>query len=710
MTSANPFRTETYSKENVPLLAGWKSETKLHLTLHYPHKTEAEIDAMIEKIVATHYKEPELGRVYFPEPGKPIKERVPVMQHVQQTESLLTAPSGNSYLRPDVKESYIRVTLIENKAARSRFKKLMLKAKEEAIDSEAKRYNNLQSGAKFKNNSVPGMMQSKFNIANDTSGFNAITSVSRLFVRSAYGHCERMLTGGLYLPTYDDLLSYIYHMLEHMPSSIPAVMLKHGLKSISSEDLSKWFVDTLSKYGAGRAYADKIRYVCDQLTASQRTFVFCGGSLYHLFVLNDDLFRNWIDRVFDHDTAKIDPEVDPKALYKVESTLSVMVRSPNVSLLGKYTLDDAMTKEPDNVRKLISLCNQAQAGIDEFADIIESFIRMDVDIPASFFNKNLVRDNVLGCDTDSNLFTTEYLVQAYHKLEPGRIRFDQKAYEVNALAVYFMSRSIEHVFARMSTNLGCMKEDMDLISMKNEFLFVIFCRTNIAKHYAALITQQEGKRLPEAEIEAKGVNLIGSTRAGEIVTRLKDFMRKTFDDIIATHGQISAEEMLDHVADIEKELIQLFQSGDLSYLTMASIKPSGSYGDDTDKTSYFYYELWEEVFSEHYRTNVVLPNRMFKIPVIGEDKLFKDPKFIEWMKAEYPEIYVKLDDFITRKGRFPSYFLIPAGFDTIPEFFRKWLDIRRMVFDNLSPFYLFLSSFGISLAWQKHDLLISDYR
>lgn len=715
MASNNPFRTETYIKDNSPLLAGWRAQQFLHISFLYPDRTPERINAFLDKIIETRMIEPELGRVSFPEPGRPVKEKVPVLKHVAQIENLITAPSGNSYLPPRKKESFIRVTLKANKKARSAFKKQMLAAKEEGDVGQTKRFNNLQSSAKIKNNSVPGMMQSKFNIINDSSGFNAITSVSRLFVRSAYGHGERMLSGSVFLPSYDDALSFIYLMIEVMPANTGDVMRRFGLKTINVEDCCDWLVKQVSNYAAGKSYRDRFMTVLSKLTPVQLTFIFCGGSFYNLFLLNVDLFRGWIDKIFSHDTVTIDPNSDPTDIFKLESTLSVLVRSPNTDRLGLKangnvnTMDEALADNPDGVRWLTALGHQVEAGIDEFADIISTFIRLEADIPQSFHNGILARDQIIGCDTDSNIFSTAKTVQLYHDLEEGRIVFNRKTYEVNALTVYFLSRSIEHVFARMSINFGAEQEDKDEISMKNEYLFVVFCRTNIAKHYAALITQQEGKLLPEAEIEAKGVNLIGSTRSGEVTTRLKSFMTKTFEDIIKTDGQLSCEAMIDEVAGIEQELLAGFEAGDISYLTITSVKPEA---DDTDSTrpAYFYYELWEEVFAPYFNVNVVLPNRMFKVNVVGEDKLFKNPEFIAWMQKEYPDLYQRLDGFIRKKGRYPSYFLIAPGFEEIPEFFRKWMDKRRMVFDNLAPFYLFLSSFGISTAWRKNDLLLSDFR
>lgn len=710
MLQRDYFRTPEYVRESMCVLDGWTSSVRRHLTYKYPDRTTEEIDQKIKSIRASRQINPTIARIHFPEPGRPVKQQIDALAHVEEINGLITAPSGNSYLNPDVKESFIRTTLIDNKKARSGYKKLMLAAKEAGDIGKMKRFNNLQSSAKIKNNSVPGMMQSEFNIINDSSGFNAITSVSRLFVRSAYGHGERMLSGNLYIPSYDDALSYIYTMLEVMPSTTTDVILNHNLVTPSAQTVCDWIVYQVSQYGRGREHRKGLYQILKQLSPAQLTFVYCGGSLHNLIQLNPEFFRSWINRSFAHDTVKIDPEQSPKDLFKLEATLSVLVRSPNTDRLGispkgkLNTLDEALENNPDGIRFLTALGVQMERHIDEIGDIIETFIRIEADVPQPYYNKRLVRDAVIGCDTDSNIFTTSKIVQMYHQLEDGRMVFNRKTYEVNALVVYFLSRSIEHVFARMSTNLGAHSNDRDQISMKNEYLFMVFGRTNIAKHYAALILQQEGKLLPEPELEAKGVGLIGSTRAGSITAGLKTFIQKYFEKIIETDAQLRAEDMLNEVADLERDLLKKFTSGDLSMLTISSIKNAPS------NPSYFYYELWEEVFKPEYNSNIVLPTRMFKVPVIGEDGLFSNPAFVEYTQKKYPGIYKRLDKFIKNKGRYPSFFLIPYGFETLPKFFLPWIDARRMVFDNLSPYYLFLSSFGINTSWRKNDLLISDFR
>ena len=100
-----------------------------------------------------------------------------------------------------------------------------------------------------------------------------------------------------------------------------------------------------------------------------------------------------------------------------------------------------------------------------------------------------IRRSAITSDTDSTIFTVQDWV-IWHK---GKVEFSEGATALaTSVVIYLHRKTITHVLARMSANFGIETERIHQIAMKNEFKFDVFVPTQVAKHYYALISCQEG--------------------------------------------------------------------------------------------------------------------------------------------------------------------------------------------------------------------------
>lgn len=710
------FKDIDYPIEPFKHLNHYVDQQYQHLRRIYPTVPAQELKRIIKGIAKKNYKEPQLQRVSFPSPGHHHKEVVPLSQHLTDITGNITAPNGNTYCQPSLRESLIRLTIIENVAQRSAFKKEMFKAEQNGDTHGQTIFNNLQTTKKISNNSTPGAMQSMFNILSDKSGFNAITSTTRLGVKTAYGTVERLFAGNIYLPTFEDALSYIYNTISVMPKNTEAVLQKYKgkIRYVERKDFLDWIVSNMQWYAYRSEYLEDITRVVDRLTPLEMTYIYYAGSWYNLFNYNTEYFRGFVDGVFDRNIA-IDPSIKADDIWSLEETMSVMVRGTNSELFGRdekgalYNLNDAIKYNPEGIRQIVAYAHHMDRYMRDRADLLDVFLKTRNETPQPFFNHRLVRKATILCDTDSNLFTANELVRLYHGLPAGKTDFSDRSFDVTALSVYILCMTLEHTFARYSSRAGIVGKDTGIISMKNEFLYPVFMRTNIGKHYSGEIKIQEGNILRTPKLDMKGVGYVGSIRPKEITDAVRSFMSNFFDEVVQTNGELSAETVLTRVAGIESKILDSLNRGEKTYLGGVTIKQPGSYKDNGER-SCFYYRVWEEVFADHFGIRVVLPNRMMKIPLIGDDDLWSNPEMMDPFREAYPDVFKRMMQFRKNNpNKKINYLIAPSSMGGIPDMFRPWINKRTVISSMCSPFYLALQSLNLDVAIPDKDVLVMDY-
>lgn len=712
----NIFKDEEYYQEPHRVMRHYIDQQYDHLRRKLPDVPSDELMDTITQVAKERFKDPIVQRISFPAPGHSKKEIVTSTQHLKDIEGNITSPSGNTYCQPLFRESLIRLTIIENVEQRGKFKKLMFQAEQNGDSHGQTVYNNLQTSKKISNNSTPGAMQSEFNILSDKSGFNAITSTTRLGVKTAYGTVERLLAGNIFLPTYDDALSYIYNTISVMPSNCEEVLSKYsnGIRYVDRKDFLDWIISCMEWYSYKADIKSKMEAVVSKLTPLEMTYVYYAGSWYNLFNYNTEYFRSFIDGVFERNIP-IDADIVAEDIFKIEDTLSIVVRGTNSELFGRDSdgnlnnLKNAITNNPEGVRQIVAYARHIERYLNEHGDLLCLFLKTRNETPQPFANHRLIRKATILCDTDSNLFTTNEIVRLYHGLDKGKTDFGPRSFDINALSVYILSRSLEHTFARYSSRSGIVGDDLGIISMKNEFLYPTFLRSNIGKHYNGVITVQEGNTLRNPKLDVKGVGYVGSTRPKEITDGMRSFLSHIHIRMVETNGVLNAEEILNTVAAIELKVLDSLDKGEKTYLGGVNVKQPETYADGGQR-SCFYYRLWEEVFAEHFGIDVVLPNRFMKIPILGENKLWSRPDVAESFSKEYPEIYRKMSEFVAKEGgRGVNYLIAPASAGSIPDMFRPWLDKRKVISAMCAPYYLALKSLNLSVAVPDRDILVMDY-
>ena len=703
----DPFKREHYeTSKRPPLLRGYLEMQISNLRRKHPNCPPNIIENFVKRTTTERMENPIVDVVVHPEQGRSDRKKIGLVEHCNiNLKQNIIAPSGSCYMLPTVKESFLKVSIDSKLKERKVYKGIMLSAKEKGDMIKENTYNLLQSSTKIFVNSAPGAMNSRFNILYDKPGFNSITSISRHSVKTGYAHTERMVGANLYLPYLEDVKAYCLRLASVMPKETAEVISKFKLHIPSVEEVTQYLASNHHRYTLHKSTLEIRQYLL-RFTDIERTFILYGGCLKNLLEFNDSLFKRFLTKLFDQNVEHASVSLDDRK--KIEGTLMAMITSVNYEILGqeadgKYrNLDEACQDNPDGAKHIIGIAKHMERLFDIFHDVFATFIRVEADFANTGDYHNLIRKVVIISDTDSVIFTTQELV----KWRCGSYSFAKEGYQMNAFVVYVVSRSLEHVFARLSCGFGMIGKDIFRIAMKNEFMYPAMMHTSICKHYLGIIQIQEGKLLLSLTDDVKGLGFRTSVLSKDTIRESTEFNINLLKTVMR-EGEISLTEELTKVADFERRLYDSLMSGDRDYLQLMTIKTNENY-DDPQKSPYFYYEFWEEVFAESY-DHMVIPSKNYKLPLIGKGKILKDPAFLALLEEKDPQLKKRLLKYLEANPRTPSMILVPSTMPTIPELLRQTIDIRGIINSNAQPMYLGINGLGVAFNYKAGKYLISDY-
>lgn len=694
------FKHKTYERSQVQLLSAYAGNTIAYLRRRYPDVSIEEIKLFVQREIQTMLHRPKMQTVMYPSYGNAKVESVDLLSYTEIMQQNIITPAGVLYVKPAVKESFLKKKINKNLKFRKTQKKRMLDAAAigDLVTEQVANY--LQSQIKIETNSIPGAYGSPFNCLFDIPGYNAVTATARHSIMAGYSHVEKLIAGNFYFPDLDHVINYCIQLCRVCPPMIMDVVTRHKLYIPTINDVCDHFAASMRYYlhVTNHVY-DKLYSAIAALSVAERTFVYYAYCLKTLFTKNEVFFRAYFKEFFRTDVPTSDAA--PGSIYKLNGDLMAMVTGLNSSIIQNKPVSDAINECPEGVQKLIGIGKYMEGKLSEFSDIWETFLRVDVDVSDAMSHPNMIRKAVIISDTDSVLFSTQSWIEWY----TGKISFDRDAYEINAFVVFLVVMTLEQVFARLSTNFGAVGEDVYKISMKNEFMYPLMLRTPLPKQYAGRVAIQEGFVLPKTKNDIKGLSFRSSTMCKETIKAGDDFREWIFDEI-TKNGSIKASECIQRALAHEKYIINSIEAGDKTFLITKPIRNASEYKDSAT-SNHYYWELWDKVFKPNFG-EFVIPSKGFVLPVLDGGKILKDPVYLERVYAFDKKLHDRLLDFMENNPRRITSIYIPMTLKKIPLILRPIIDVRGVVYSNSTPFIVTLRSLGLGYCDSDNKTLLSD--
>ena len=736
---ATPFKRDTAINAYIENMVAY-------LRLKYPDKDENTLRDSIKQVVRDRVNQLKTNNKKALEEGLTVEEAVkkygkiyPTVKMVQATDPSSPNPRKRSYgnlvevpnmdilkfgsvyndkiMSPfcSVYETTNKLTsFLTNKinkdgAKRKAKKKLMLKSKKIGDATGARVYNNQQATVKINMNSTSGAMGCNGNFLSSPANYNSITSICRFFVMNSYAHAERFLEGNFYFTTVEQIINHIVNCIRLGPKS-EYVMSVCSSSTVplylpNVDDVTNFLFDKLYRYNKNtpEENKEKIRDVVSKLDQGVLTFIYYMSNFKQFIQANESFFRPWLDDFLTDTNVDYSQEYDLDEINKVDGDLITVVSTVYNRMLPRnkkgnnISVYDCLSPQPEQgvneahpeiVQKFIAISKHMQHKLAQIEDIFNVFMRHDVGISRVPEHKFMYRDAITLSDTDSIIFSTQHWVEWY----TGSLAINDKAYAINALIVFFLTKSTIYLQYQVSKKIGCCGKDLLTMNMKNEFMMPVQISTAAKKNYASILKIQEGVVFANPRLDIKGVNLRGSTFSPSTTAYTQWFIQDIIDTI-TNEGSIDPRKKILDVLRYERLILDNLQNGGTTYLAIKSVRPANEY-KDPNKSIYFNYQIWESVFAPKYGS-ILIPTKTYTVPV----KNLADPRYMEYLEKVEPDTADRLKQaLVAFKGKDINQIPINSMLKEVPVVLRKAIQVRNIIYSQSSPLYLIMKSLGLNIG------------
>jgi len=632
------------------------------------------------------------------------KEVIPFTDYLKDIidNDRIIAPTLTVYTNQSQKTSLLSEFIAINIAKRKKSKAEKFAA-QQAGDAFLTAYkDNEQQSFKVSNNSLSGAHASQGTILHNKSSHSSLTSTCRTATSYGNGNNEKFLMGNRHYWSSEITKSNIISIIRHVDyTAIEASMQAYGIRHPTVEETMAVINYSTALYWTNQGDTDSIELLIRGLTDLERSAFVYVGDLYHLAMYNPEVVRKFLTTLSAKATVPVSNPDDYLGI--LDDDLGAFV---NLLCSDELRGTGLRALKKDNYEAYCIVGATAKIiteSLFHYKDLVIAFWRTD-SIPASVANiRSSVRRAVVTSDTDSTIFTTQY----WTKWFVGKLDFSETSNNISYAITYLSTQTIIHILATVSTGFGVHKDHLHTLAMKNEFAFPTFSLTTMAKHYYAYISAQEGNVRKELEMEVKGVQLKDSNVPKHIMAEFNN----TLEFVMGTamNGeQLSIVELKNKIADIEMDIQNSVIQGSSEYLKNGQIKEKAAYQKPMS-SAYAQYLMWNEVFGPKYGETPPPPYATIKVSVDFSSKT----KLNAWLDSlDDQELADRFKKYMSDYNKISvSNFLLPKLYvqsNGIPKEILTGMDMRKLIYTTVKPYYLLLESLGIYMINKDLTRLVSD--
>jgi len=631
----------------------------------------------------------------------------------------IISPAGSIYETSNNDVAFLTNKIINDKARRSERKKLMLKYRKLGDMAKAKIYNNQQATIKINMNSTSGSMGCNGNFLSSPANYNSITSISRFFIMNAYANSERFLESNFYFRTVEQVLNFLVTCVRLGPDddTVLKACESVSLHLPSSDEVEKFLMSNAKQYCFESDFSAIHKFLI-HCTPARLAFIFYMSNFKNVVMTNDAFWRPWMEDILSDVNVDYTKQRNPKDIKNVDGDLISVISTAYNDWLPKnkkgnnisiYDCLDPQPEQgvpeahPDIVCKFLAIAEHMESKLKQIEFAFDVFMNHKVSIGYVDEHKFMFRKAIGLSDTDSIIFTTKSWVKWFN----GDLKFTKRAYSMNALMVYFLTKATIYLQYRVSETFNAVGKDLLTMSMKNEFMMPVVITTSAKKHYCSLLKIQEGVVYAKPRLDIKGVGLRGSNFSTATTNYVTWFIESTLYDV-TRNGVIDPAEKILAVLRYERMVYDSLTSGNTEFLEVESIRTAEEYADP-DRSIYFGYKFWEQVYSATYGS-ILIPTKAYVVDVDYKRMLSK--AYHDKLVKTSEQIANQLELFVSSISAKKSVNLVPINstLEKVPVELRAAMRIRDMVYKRTRPLYMILRSLNIVTGGNpdKDITLLSD--
>lgn len=620
-----------------------------------------------------------------------------VMQYIKKNvnERNVLAPTFTSYCHADTKKSIISEFINVNVTVRAKAKKEGQKAKAEGNLELAEAKNNEQNVRKTYNNSVSGLFGQSACILYNPTAHSTLTSITRTMTSLSNACNERLIGGNRYLPRPKD----VYHQIVYEATYANIEKIKNCVERFKLHLPTVEETVACLKYSSDLYFTDEAYYekyiisFLKKLSPYQLAAICYNGDLYHQRVFNPEFIKGMLDKMITPVIAD-KPLEDLSVIGNTHEPVRVLAHSILVDKVQGFGLDyKKMNDQGTLAASVVATHDHTVTVLNEYKEFFNTFYMTEIVPINSHRLREMRRRVVILSDTDSSCFTLDEWVDWYG----NGYQVNPKTIALASAITYIASEAIVNQLAILSKSMNVDDAQLDVLQMKNEWLWLSISPAEVSKHYFAWAVIQEGSVLTKPELDLKGVHLKNSAVPVEVTKHAKDLINSICIKL-ASNEKISFRDTMKEIISVEERIIKSINSGEVTFFKRSKIKNDTAYAQEKTKSPYQRHTFWNDVFGPKYGMLQEPPYDVIKVPTTIKSKT----KLKEWLESiEDLELRGRLYNFLVtfNKTSLPTIYinLDQAKGRGIPPEILKVIDVKRIVFDCTMQHRILTQMLGVML-------------
>lgn len=685
----------TYSREALEIKALGIEQLRTYLAMKgcTPTQIQTFLDTHLpkEEPILTHYTRENYEDKHV--------EQSPLSQHFESIKANghITAPTLTSYVNKDRRLSFHSGLILKRQDWRNQTKQLAFDA-ETRGDKVAAEYNDLlQVAIKTGSNSITGIYGINSTPMANKSNHSTLTSTARVSTNTANVAIERLLSGDLVLLHPDSAVHYVLALLQEYHKNADAISTAISTGNLvcpSASSVATYFITISTKYYVSIEAERRLKVILGKCSPHQLAFIVYAGSLWNIAQYNEQFIKEYITKLrLSGET--VHPFIKEEAIKYIKRCHDSIITAAHHVLMeecrGKgnnyYNMEDQL------VIHIASVCYNIHEVLSAYKTVLEPLVLCTTLPPNMAYTKQILRSNIVGSDTDSNIASFAKFVKWYSGSEYPTVD------NIKTMGVLAILRDVivDNALTQFSVNLGLADYDMNKIQMKPELSASSIATVRLTKTYYGNVIIKERNVLAVPKLMIKGVHLKSSSLPKQIV----DTANQLIIDINThlTNGEsFSLMDILYKVAEVERTVINYVLKGDRRYLRLLKINDSESYKEKSPlKNNSGWAEFWQPT--------VPLPSAFVKVPTTLTSKTALEA----WVASLDQPTSTHINAWLMARGKkdLPTIY-IPEDVvkaHGIPAYVQPIVDTHRIVSDVCNIFYIILSSLNY---WKEKDKSVLD--
>ena len=392
-------------------------------------------------------------------------------------------------------------------------------------------------------------------------------------------------------------------------------------------------------------------------------------------------------------------EIDTLKVYLKNNIYETIDRSPKIQEILKGMLGNTDFLDPNEPPEAY------MDGLSEMWTILDTLVHYDyLDFYRYENSEYGERKTILTVDTDSN-FLYLYPFFKYCKDKFNIDDTEMIRMTTTNVIMFVLTSLITKCYQTLTKAFGIQDESQrKLIAMKNEFYYSRIMLTNSKKNYSGIINLQEGNILEPAKHDIKGLAIKKVSTNKEV---RKEFTRILQEDILSSK-EIDVSRILSAYSDLEDRIRESLLNGELSFAIPGKVNAVSSYKDPYTQQTVRGSLIWNALYPNK---EIVFPEKVNFVKLkdysyeeictlISESESITDDEKQSFINA--------LENCLYSNEKMAKYgfrvLCIPKSVTRIPEWLIPFINVNKMIEDNMRPGFKMLESLEFNiLSYQVGD-------